>query len=603
MTTWVLRNGSTAKDDLITWWHDQNTQEKKELKDDGTVVRSPIFEVSVWSARSDSQPKKPFPYFSWPRMGRQKWGYSKEDGAEDFDRNECTCTWAHFLYGSDVWVEVTVLGTVDHPDIASRVVIRPRGVGKPAGSGYWLPEAPSRNTVKFKIPYSPDGLRFSIEFGWEIFTFRYEGKDIAEVPRNSLIIFAEPVEKQIRPEDVLSAAELDSKVYYVDPDKDSLNLDSVRKPIIYFQPGVYAMAFDYHAYLNNEIEWVYLAPGAYIKGAFQFRGEKGKTPKKLLITGAGTLSGEKYVYECDKENEYKTRPQDQAGGYEGRCLKMLEFYSPEGMNQELEVHGITMTNPPFHTFTVYGALDKADSKFAVRMSNYHLVGVWYYQTDGPEVPSWSVVQNSFLQTGDDCIKLYWSHVVVRNITTWFQGNGGLIQFGWKPRNLAQITCEEVDVIHDLSRYREHNCAIICAADLISEHDDEKAHECCIESLTLKDIRVEGKCMCPIRIAVQSQIRKIKIERLWIDQWDGSDDQCGLKDFDKNPRVTQYFEELDRHIFLEILDFRIGSRTVTQANSQALGRMAFDSLFDGKWALMPHGGVLPASASRYLPDEV
>ena len=35
-----------------------------------------------------------------------------------------------------------------------------------------------------------------------------------------------------------------------------------------------------------------------------------------------------------------------------------------------------------------------------------------------------------------------TQVVVRNITTWFQGNGGLIQFGWKPRNLAQITCEE-----------------------------------------------------------------------------------------------------------------------------------------------------------------
>lgn len=38
-----------------------------------------------------------------------------------------------------------------------------------------------------------------------------------------------------------------------------------------------------------------------------------------------------------------------------------------------------------------------------------MVGVWYYQTDGPEVPSWSMVQNSFFQTGDDCIKLYWSH--------------------------------------------------------------------------------------------------------------------------------------------------------------------------------------------------
>ena len=85
-----------------------------------------------------------------------------------------------------------------------------------------------------------------------------------------------------------------------------------------------------------------------------------------------------------------------------------------------------------------------------------MVGVWYYQTDGLEVcrvpptsspqrpppppppahvptpclaassraelfrwfcgrgilkkvPSWSTVQNSFFQTGDDCIKLYWSN--------------------------------------------------------------------------------------------------------------------------------------------------------------------------------------------------
>lgn len=66
----------------------------------------------------------------------------------------------------------------------------------------------------------------------------------------------------------------------------------------------------------------------------RFRGESGKTPEKLRITGAGTISGEKYVYECDKENGYATRPADEAGGYEGRCLKMMEFYSPGDMNQE-----------------------------------------------------------------------------------------------------------------------------------------------------------------------------------------------------------------------------------------------------------------------------
>ncbi|CAE7022031.1 unnamed protein product [Symbiodinium sp. KB8] len=593
--TWKAKASAVGHGrELITWWHEDSTSEKRELQpeEDRRVVRSPFFEVSVWTAadpEGTDRRQKPFPYLSWPRMGRQKWGYSKDDGAEDFDRNHCTCTWAHFLYSTDVWVEVTLLGDADHPNIAEEILVRPRKISEQTEGGYWRPEKSGKNAVKIKIPYSAEGLRFSLEFSWEIFTFRHEGRDIAEIPRNALMLFAEPIEKQIRPEDVFSAAELESKVHYVDAEKDfPLNLDAVQKPVIYFPAGVYAMAWNYHAYLNAEIEWIYLAPGSYVKGAIQFRGESGKTPEKLRITGAGTISGEKYVYECDKENGYATRPADEAGGYEGRCLKMmdlaLEFYSAGDMNQELEVHGITLTNPPFHSFTVYGSLDQACSKFAATVENYHMVGVWYYQTDGPEVPSWSMVQNSFFQTGDDCIKLYWSHVTVRRITAWFQGNGGFIQFGWKPRNLTQITCEEVDVIHDLSRYRHaDNCAIVCAADLISDSDKAAAHEFCIESLVLRDIRVEGKCMCPIRIAVQSQIRNIKIERLWIDEWDRSEDRCGLKDFKKNSHVTKYFSDL-KEAFLELSDFRIGGEVVTEANAESLGRMTVDPLFHSKWLM-------------------
>eukprot|EP00439_Symbiodinium_sp_Y106_P041677 s3822_g5.t1 len=443
-------------DELITWWHEDSITEKRELQpeEDRRVVRSPFFEVSVWTAAEPEETdrsQKPFPYFSWPRMGRQKWGYSKDDGAEDFERNHCTCTWAHFLYSTDVWVEVTLLGDADHPNIAEEILVRPRKMSEQTEGGYWRPEKSGKNAVKIKIPYSAEGLRFSLEFSWEtlqlsqgrfcpleclrvfmgksirffdrrsldhgeIFTFQHEGRDIAEIPRNALILFAEPIEKQIRPEDVFSAAELESKVHYDFP----LNLDAIHKPVIYFPAGVYAMAWNYHAYLNNEIEWIYLAPGSYIKGAIQFRGE-----------GAGTISGEKYVYECDKAS--KNRP---------RGVLFTWGYEPGALSTELDVHGITLTNPPFHSFTVYGSLDQACSKFATTVENYHMVGVWYYQTDGPEVPSWSMVQNSFFQTGDDCIKLYWSHVTVRKITAWFQGNGGFIQFGWKPRNLTQITCEE-----------------------------------------------------------------------------------------------------------------------------------------------------------------
>ena len=36
------------------------------------------------------------------------------------------------------------------------------------------------------------------------------------------------------------------------------------------------------------------------------------------------------------------------------------------------MHGITMTNPPFHTFTVYGALDKVGTQAQKYTSVCHL---------------------------------------------------------------------------------------------------------------------------------------------------------------------------------------------------------------------------------------
>ena len=91
-------------------------------------------------------------------------------------------------------------------------------------------------------------------------------------------------------------------------------------------------------------------------------------------------------------------------------------------------------------------------------------------------------------------------------------------------------------------------------------------------------------MCPIRIFVQSKISKIKIERFHVDQWSGIDDQCDLRDFNKNPEVTQYFKDLQEP-FLEITDFKIGSEAVTSANAQSLGRMAFEPVFEGKWSVL------------------
>lgn len=171
---------------------------------------------------------------------------------------------------------------------------------------------------------------------------------------------------------------------------------------------------------------------------------------------------------------------------------------------------------------------------------------------------------------------------MKNVTCWFQGNGGLIQFGWKPRDLAEVCCEDIQVIHDLSRFKgAKNCAVISAADLIVESDKSKAHLYTIEDLTLKNIRIEGKCMCPMRIFVQSKVRKIKILGFTVETWDHSGDHCALQNFGKSDELTQHFKQLDG-VFLELADVSVGGEPLTGGNAASLLR--FDSVFEGNWSI-------------------
>ena len=87
--------------------------------------------------------------------------------------------------------------------------------------------------------------------------------------------------------------------------------------------------------------------------------------------------------------------------------------------------------------------------------------------------------------------------------------------------------------------------------------------------------MEGRCMCPLRIVVQSKIEKIKIENFSVEMWDESDDHCVLKNFAKNQAVTEHFEELN-DTFLEIFNFRLGEQLVMRSNAESLGRLRFDS---------------------------
>ncbi|CAF4650520.1 unnamed protein product, partial [Rotaria magnacalcarata] len=60
---------------------------------------------------------------------------------------------------------------------------------------------------------------------------------------------------------------------------------------------------------------------------------------------------------------------------------MLRFTSDYGKEQYLQLHGITISEPSYHSFVVYGD----DQTFHMSVSSYHQVGSWYWQTDGLEI--------------------------------------------------------------------------------------------------------------------------------------------------------------------------------------------------------------------------
>lgn len=183
------------------------------------------------------------------------------------------------------------------------------------------------------------------------------------------------------------------------------------------------MTSKYHALLPKQVKWVYLAPGAYVKGAIRFPDDSQGLYK---VTGQGVLSGEQYVYEADTNNNYDHL--SGASNCHSSCVKMLQFESAQGRQQHLDLQGVTINEPPYHSFVVYGD----EQTFSMRVDNYKQVGSWYWQTDGIELYRGSTMKNTFFNANDDVLKMYHSDVSIDNTVIWKNENGPVIQWGSTP---------------------------------------------------------------------------------------------------------------------------------------------------------------------------
>lgn len=110
---------------------------------------------------------------------------------------------------------------------------------------------------------------------------------VGKEPLNSLLIFASPFPA---PDMVPDPAAPTSLV--VEPGLVT-GLNTTDKNTVIFNPGVYWFSSVAHAALSSNVDWVYFAPGAYVKGAVYFN----TIAPTMKATGHGVLSGEQYVYQ------------------------------------------------------------------------------------------------------------------------------------------------------------------------------------------------------------------------------------------------------------------------------------------------------------------
>lgn len=560
----ILLGSTLAASGLTTWTHETPAWNDQTPVAPDHVRASTHYRVRVMPGQPDAPAHDSFVYMTIPRNGSAP-TYARTDGAEFAATAGITMSWSTFLYREDVWVEVERISGGD----TRAFIIRPTNLR-------FETHVIDETRIRIRVPYDDRGFRFSIEFDDDLFTSYNDlsgisgrltespvGPAIHTEPRHALLIFAEPEHRFVAP-----TAD-DGLIHHPEPGRVD-NLNEVDADIIYFRPGVYWMPRETHAYLRERVRWVHLAPGAYVKGAIEFRGAS----DDYRITGAGVLSGELYPYEPDRRNNYASRDESTSDGCQGTCIKMLQGYSTV-QPQRMTISGITVANPPYHAFVVYGD----EASFTTEISGYKQVGAWYWQTDGLEIYRGGSLRDSFLHANDDVIKLYHSDVTVENIVVWKGENGPVFQWGWKPRTIERVLVNGVDIIHQRMYWKDakFNTGILNAARYTESDAADRGAR--IKNMRFLNIRAEGMNSCLMRVYALSNHEDIMMRNVWIESWNGMS-----LDAQQSILTTQHPDIEVNNV--QLINYRVGSEAITRDRDNwqhdQPGRLNIDASLWGRW---------------------
>ncbi|XXQ32328.1 Glycosyl hydrolase family 49 [Plasmodiophora brassicae] len=493
------RSPASSDADLATWAHAKvDTNNVGVLASPSAVRGSSFYKVSVAKRSSPVLKYSAFVYAALPRSGGPMVG--KEDGAETNGQSFHWCTIPHNV---DLFVDVTFLqGRLTS---TTNVTIRPARFQESLAT-YVL----DQSTLRVAIPSQVGGIRISIELNG---ASQWVSPGGQVEPTQAFMLFTMPYD--------LGAASspISANVPYtsVAPGA-SVDFTTIQTQAIVFQAGLYRLGAGAQANLSPNVKWVHLAPGAFVRGAFVFNAPAGS---KLRITGVGgVISGEEYVYEADTRNANFSQ-NTQADCY-ATCVIMLRVNNANGGT--LTIRGVTVSSPPYHSFVAF----PDGARMLMQVEYYHQVAAYYWQTDGLELFSSPVagavttMRWSFFHSNDDVIKVYYSNLVVSDIVVWKGLNGPVIQWGWAPRKISNVSLTRIDVIHNRMQYDNHNLCLINAAkhyiDSYRAANSGADGSMIVANISITDLRAEGKVPCTMRIYPLTTLIGLRITNLHIDDW-------------------------------------------------------------------------------------
>ncbi|KAK7224466.1 hypothetical protein V2G26_012469 [Clonostachys chloroleuca] len=592
-------NTTADSDVLKTWWHNTGEINTQTPVQNGNVRQSHLYAIQVGVSANTTSFYDSFVYESIPRNGNGKMRIPGDlNSISDVDDQisieadiGVDMAWTQYLAAVDTVVRIARKdgGSVD----AAGVVIRPTTLG--------FATEQDGDALLIHVPYSEEGHRFSVEFNDNLWQYRNSGPGtkshyvqnkspngmsyvseyddtmpvVGVEPLNALLVFMSPFpdEKYI--------PDLENDVYTV-PEGLVADLTQVQESTLYFPPGVYWFTGSNHAILSPSITWVYMAPGAYVKGAIQYESQE----LDLRATGFGVLSGEQYVYQANTAQGYENVKSDDTS------LKMWRGHSAAGAKWTL--HGLTINAPPFNSMDFYGDT----SSFSVDASDYKQVGAFFGQTDGIQMYPGSHVRNVFYHVGDDGIKTYYSNVLCEKMTVWKSNNAPIVQFGWYARDLDNVTVDSVEVIHTryISQETPWPRALVASA---ASYEDDKSTSTADITKRLSNYRVtnwrcEGICPALLGFNPLQNIDNMTFSNIWAEKLGAPTTGVGqstirvFTDGDNGNQTIALGDQSPGNLGLVVENFFVGDEKISfDANNwdaSSLGQLDIDGYWQGRWTV-------------------